>query len=201
VRIIPGIFLLFVLASADAALIDRGGGLIYDDVLDITWLQDANYPLTSGYGDAGVDGIMTWDEADNWAIGLEYGGFTEWRLPSMDVNADTTIVDCSSVAELACRDNELGYMFHQYGVTAATPDPFINLVADYYWSGTEYAQFTQQAWLFNPVTGTQNKVFKSDEDNAWAVHEGDIGAIPIPAAAWLFASALAGLMGLRRRAR
>jgi hypothetical protein len=29
--------------SAQATLLDRGNGLIYDDVLNITWLQDANY--------------------------------------------------------------------------------------------------------------------------------------------------------------
>ena len=29
--------------SANAALIDRGGGLIFDTTLNITWLQDANY--------------------------------------------------------------------------------------------------------------------------------------------------------------
>jgi hypothetical protein len=33
----------------NAQLIDRGGGLIYDNVLDVTWLQDANYAKTSGY--------------------------------------------------------------------------------------------------------------------------------------------------------
>ncbi len=33
---------------AQAALFDRGGGMIYDDVLDISWLQDANYTQTSG---------------------------------------------------------------------------------------------------------------------------------------------------------
>ena len=34
---------LSVSLSVNAALYDRGNGLIYDDVLDITWLQDANY--------------------------------------------------------------------------------------------------------------------------------------------------------------
>ena len=32
--------------TANSALIDRGNGLIYDDLLDITWLQDANYDGT-----------------------------------------------------------------------------------------------------------------------------------------------------------
>ena len=30
-----------VVETANSALIDRGGGLIYDTDLDITWLQDA----------------------------------------------------------------------------------------------------------------------------------------------------------------
>ena len=45
---------------ANAALVDRGGGLIYDTDLNITWLADANYAYTSGYDtqDA-TDGLMT----------------------------------------------------------------------------------------------------------------------------------------------
>ena len=47
-----------IVGMVNAALIDRGGGLIYDDVLDITWLQDANYAQTSGYD---ADGFMNWN--------------------------------------------------------------------------------------------------------------------------------------------
>jgi hypothetical protein len=46
-----------MISQSDAELIDRGGGLIYDTVLDIKWLQDANYAQTSGYDD---DGRMNW---------------------------------------------------------------------------------------------------------------------------------------------
>ena len=35
--------------TIQAALIDRGNGLIYDDVLDITWLQDAGLVSDSGF--------------------------------------------------------------------------------------------------------------------------------------------------------
>ena len=38
---ILGVTFLFMVASAEAELFDRGGGFIYDDVLDITWTQDA----------------------------------------------------------------------------------------------------------------------------------------------------------------
>jgi hypothetical protein len=68
---------------AIATLIDRGGGLIYDDVLKITWLQDANYGAGSIYDDGAdtTDGKMSWDNAVAWADQLDYGGFDNWRLP------------------------------------------------------------------------------------------------------------------------
>ena len=72
--------------AAQATLIDRGGGLIYDDVLNITWLQDANYAKTSGYD---ADGRMTWDQATTWAANLSYYDsvrgvtYDDWRLPTM----------------------------------------------------------------------------------------------------------------------
>lgn len=66
-------------ASAHAALIDRGGGMIYSTDLNITWLQDANYARTSGYD---ADGLMNWNGAMTWAANLSYGGYDDWRLPT-----------------------------------------------------------------------------------------------------------------------
>ncbi len=66
-------------AGAQATLIDRGGGLIYDSVLNITWLQDANYAKTSGYD---ADGLMNWDQAKTWATNLVYAGYNDWHLPN-----------------------------------------------------------------------------------------------------------------------
>ena len=42
-----GFLSLAVIPTAQAGLFDRGGGLIYDDFFDITWLQDANYCATN----------------------------------------------------------------------------------------------------------------------------------------------------------
>jgi hypothetical protein len=33
---------------------------------------------------------------------------------------------------------------------------------------------------------------------AWAVHSGDVSAVPIPTAIWLFGSGLLGLIGVAR---
>ena len=71
-KIIPWLIagLTFSLSvGANAALFDRGGGLIYDDVLNVTWLQDANYAQTSGYD---ADGGMTWGNAVAWVSDLSY---------------------------------------------------------------------------------------------------------------------------------
>jgi len=86
-----------------ATLIDRGGGLIYDDVLNITWLQDANYAktqyTTSGGSLGDADGLMNWAAANLWASNLVYHDsvrnvdYSDWRLP---VVLDTGTPGCNS---------------------------------------------------------------------------------------------------------
>lgn len=80
--------------GAQAALINRGGGMIYDTELNITWLQDWNYARTSGYTGTGVnaDGNMTWNAGNQWAENLVYSGFSDWRLPTM---VDTGTPGCN----------------------------------------------------------------------------------------------------------
>jgi hypothetical protein len=78
---------LLVTGAAQAKLHDRGGGLLYDDVLDVTWLQDANYAKTSGYSPTGK---MSWSAASKWVNALVYHDpvrnldHTGWRLPKVE---------------------------------------------------------------------------------------------------------------------
>lgn len=81
VPLIMATLVLGFIISAHAAFIDLGGGLVYDDVLDITWLADANYAQTSGYD---ADGLMTWDQANTFITTLNYGGIGGWRWPTFD---------------------------------------------------------------------------------------------------------------------
>jgi hypothetical protein len=82
--------------ASEAALLNRGGGLIYDDILNVTWLQDANYAVTSGYvannlKDDGrfsfnnvlADGRMGRNAASTWVNQLDFRGYNDWRLPMM----------------------------------------------------------------------------------------------------------------------
>lgn len=103
--------------SSYAALINRGGGMIYDDVLDITWMQDANYMQTSG---ADVDGLAIYSQASSWVSNLVFGGYDDWRLPTISplngINFDIGFSFDGSSDRGFNNDgtnNEMGYMFSQ----------------------------------------------------------------------------------------
>lgn len=173
--------------STHATLIDRGGGMIYDTDLNITWLQDANYAKTSGYD---ANGTMTWYEAMTWASNLIYGGYDNWRLPTSDSN-------CSF---LNCNGSEMGHLFYdEFGGTAwssilTITDSdlalFINIYPSYYWSGTELLPGTALGFSFGD--STQDFQLKVEAFHAWAVRDGDVTSVPEPSTLLLFGFSLLG---------
>jgi hypothetical protein len=195
-----------IAVSANAALVGRlpatpGGDdfqAAYDDVLDITWATNANL---RGFNTAGP-----WDDLTAWASGLDYLGFDDWRLASVDVNGDTAVIDCNGATEQACRDNEMGYMFYQHmGGTSGTSEQgdqtvdgvlLTNVTGDM-WTDTEID--ADHAYTFFFRLGSQHNFLKTVTTNGWAVRVGDVSAVPVPAAVWLFGSGLLGLIGVARR--
>lgn len=200
-RLLAGLVLVASLSgAAQAALIDRGGGLIYDTDLDVTWLADANYAQTSGYK---AGGLMTWSEAVTWADNLTYGGYSDWRLPSPDRGLACRInpYDCSG--------SEMGRLFYTEGglsagqsILADPPgildDYFINMQPYAYWTGGEYD--SSLAWSFHTDVGAQHANFKSNGYYAWAVRPGDVAAVPEAQTYALMLAGL-GLVGWRARRR
>lgn len=183
---------------AQAALHDRGNGLVYDDALDITWLQDANYAKTSGYD---ADGLMSWDDAVIWADQLEYGGYDDWRLASMSVaagvpiGATTVVADCKKVSELECRDNELAYMFYynlggnpgqvRSGDQTSVDGVPLRDIGLVHLSGTE-VDFVgvNSVFAFQFFGGSQFGNVKTIASSAWAVRDGDV--LPPPTTCEVF---------------
>src|SRR3989344_6722163 len=184
----------------------------YDTALNITWLADANYAGTT----------MSWTTAIAWVASLNpYGsGITGWRLPTVTdtdtpgCNDASSRTDCGFNVDTAT--GKMAHMFYptlgdkaaydtsgtlQAGYGLTNTGPFSNVQSNDYWSATGYApDITGYAWYFNTNFGLQYFDYKADTLYAWAVHAGDVGVavtastVPVPAAAWLFGSGLAGLV-------
>ena len=187
---------LIFTATTHATLIDRGSGLIYDTDLDITWLADANYAMTSGYD---ADGRMSWSAALAWAQQLSYAGFTNWRLPTT-LDPDPSCVERESIRGpylYDCSGSEMGHLFYaelegvpdipnNYAIFGLNPALFFdNLQRSNYWSATEAVSGSvfpsctiNCAWDFDYKNGVQTGYPKNFTFYALAVHDGDIGQPP-----------------------
>lgn len=215
-----------VTGTAHASLVDRGNGLLYDDVLNVTWLQDANHAKTSGYD---ADGMMDWSGATTWAANLVYGGYSDWRLATNTPVSGGASYDYSYLSYDGTTDggwnitspkSELAYMYYvnlglkgAYNTSGVYQSDFglfgngtyggqnnvglvNNLQSSIYWSGAEYSFGV--AWLFVTTDGVQFNGDKVNQFYAWAVRPGDVSSVPVPGAVWLFGSGLLGLLGLKR---
>jgi hypothetical protein len=220
--------------TAQASLVDHGNGLLYDNVLNVIWLQDANYAETSGYS---ATGQMDWATATTWAANLNFDGLTGWRLATnTPVNGSSFNTNFSydgttdSGYNITSPHSELSYMYYVnlglkgYFDAAGNPQSdwgifgngtyngvnteslgqnnvglVNNLQSNGYWSGAEFSPGSGDAWVFFTYAGLHSD-FSDNRDQfyAWAVRPGDVSAVPVPSAVWLFGSGLLGLLGFKR---
>ncbi len=208
--------LLTASGASQAALVSEDSGqLVYDTTLNITWLADANLAATNTFGVSDVllpNGYMTWATTQSWIGAMNtanYLGYNDWRLPST-VQPDSTCAtqDSSGSYGLSCTGSEMGQLFYNELGGVAGNDIitshntnlalFQNVHSDNYWSGTEYL-LNSQAWDFSFSTGSQLANTEDSNLYVWAVRSGNVSAVPLPAAMWLFGSGLVGLISVARR--
>ena len=137
-----------------------------------------------------------------WADGLSiYDAvrdvtYDDWRLPTTLQPDPSCSYQSGGISyNYNCTGSEMG---HLYNVDGGQLGLFTNLLPGLYWSGTEYAPNTGNAWLLDFNNGRQDFCIKICPLFALAVRSGDVAAVPVPAAVWLFGSAL-GVIGVMRR--
>lgn len=150
IKFILFIVLLLISTPSFSAIYDRGGGLIYDDVNNITWLWDVNYITTSGWSTILInynqEGRVNWNIATIWADELDYGGYTDWRLPTKaEIEAFDSI------------DISLFINYYNFG----------------YWTSTQSDYGDEYKWYFIVPTGTTDIAVKAAAYGAWVVRTGD----------------------------
>lgn len=195
--------LLFA-SGANAALQSQSGGqTLYDTDLNIVWLADANYALTSHYAEnAGysTDGRLTWAQATAWIAslnaengGIGHLGFNDWRLPTTDHCED-----------YGCTSSEMGHLFYQElggeahkSIAAkhnANYDLFQQVGSGYYWSGS--AKGSAYAWSIDFANGYQGTSGTTSLAYAMAVR-----AVPEPESFVLMMVGLGVIGAVARRRR
>ncbi len=157
------LILLLSLGAAQAALVDRGGGFIYDDVLNVTRMQNANLATSDNW-----DNQVAWADSLSLYDSIRDVTWTDWRLAHADLNLDENIANCTIVSEADCRDNELGYLNDYYGVSSGNQGLFDGVQSYFYWTGLD-DQSGENTWVIQ-LGGTQGATAKSQSFAAWACY-------------------------------
>lgn len=209
-KLTAALALMVANASTFAALVSRGGGMVYDSDRNVTWLANSNLAAGSIYddGDSQADGRMTLASALAWADALDFGGYSDWRLPTAPMRDPTCSLDNTAVNYgYGCLANELGHLFYvEFGASAgqavsSSGSAYLSL-----FSGIDDAPGASGYWIDSPwccgnhpgfrfaggeliYTVSQNQLY------AWALRDGDVAAtVPEPGTAGLSALALAALI-------
>jgi hypothetical protein len=198
-------------ANAQAELFDRGGGLIYDSDLNVTWMANVNLAESNTFGVSGIasNGLMSWNTAESFLAtmnGTGYLGFADWRLPSSDL--------CWGYG---CAGSEMGHLFYtELGgragsrITDVHDDVSFNLFSNFqpiingpttvghFWLGNNMGNGNAGFFSYD---GRQGGDGLSSSHYVLAVRDGDVAApIPEPETYAMMLAGL-GLLGFVARRR
>jgi len=222
-----GLFMFGTVGMANASLTTIGtaqfGGtgteynLIWDNDNNgnsVVWLDyssaQTNWATQNAWA-AGLDAVLS-ISLDGYRVDWDDNS---WRLPATADGTSNYQNDVNNPAYYSITSSELGHLYYeelgnlgrfdangisQSGFGLQNTGDFNNIIDFWYWSGTEYASNTANAWMFYTGDGRQISYGKGyDVVYGLALRNGQVTATPIPGAAWLLCSGLAGLVGLKRK--
>ncbi|MCI5192165.1 MAG: DUF1566 domain-containing protein [Candidatus Electrothrix sp. AU1_5] len=127
--------------------IDHGDGTITDTDTGLMWKRCLE-GLSGVNCEEGKAERYTWDEAVKRFKNVEYAGYADWRLPTIDELK--TLVYCSK------GKNKEGYCKGGSAVPTINQQAFPNAEASYVWSGSPYANNSDYAWVVDFINGDSN---------------------------------------------
>jgi len=161
--------------SAHAALIPSADGMtVYDTVVHVTWLANANFAATETFSVAGINanGSMNYATAVAWVAAMNafdggkgYLGHNNWSLPTTPLSDSTCgLTGPYGNFGFGCTNSALGSLYPALGfqypdtvvpIPANTVGPFINFQPYLYWSDTLNGRDTSGYYTFSFNSGWQ----------------------------------------------
>lgn len=204
--------------NAYAALESRlNGQAVYDTDINVTWLADGNLAAFNTFGVSGINlnGTMSWTTAQSWISAMnaaDFLGYNNWELPTtLQPDASCGSQFSGFSGGYGCTGSMMGHLFYtEFGGHATSGlAPYVNdsnyrlfygVQFSEYWSGTTWADNPSYAWNFNMGSGFQTNTDNTSPFYVWAVHPGDVAAVPEPETYAMFLTGL-GLVGALARRR
>ena len=139
-----------IAGTNDVRFIDHGDGTVSDTATGLMWTKNANH------------GRMSWIDATNYCDKLEFAGYSDWRLPSVDQDGGKP---------------ELDTLARPGGIVNARPykmpgAPFNDVQTGYYWSSVSDSMYGAYAWYVRMRNGGVDIDPKKYPGNVWPVRGG-----------------------------
>lgn len=133
----------------------------------------------------------------NYLNSINYAGSNQWALPTASVNINPAV---GQFGELYY--NELG---GSAGSSIPDTSNFSNEQSSVYWLSNELMLSAlggyDSAYAYSTSDGSKGYNEKRSGRYIWAITPGNLTAVPLPGAFWLFSGGLLGLFGLKRQRR
>jgi hypothetical protein len=120
--------------------IDHGDGTITDTATKLMWKR-CSEGLSGVNCKEGKIEKYKWDDAVQRFKDVEYAGYADWRLPTLDELK--TLVYCSN----GVKDKDDGWCNKGSETPTINQQAFPNTEVNWFWSGSPVADFSDYAWL------------------------------------------------------